>query len=278
MEMKKHVAPEVEQLSDEELSSMMDFAMAGTTHANESETDTEILLAFDTLDYSMSGATSSEAPKVANDGKRNFSRFDPAKQYRFSQSFARREGVGANGAILVQFLVEFSMNVGFRSLSRNLAFVPITGEELADFLPWKSARTWQHILQRLVYMGLIGTSRELRKNNIDRTLAYAIRSDVQAVTSRDPICCNAGEARDYGLCAAVLLELIRSSRAPIGAEHGGLRRFAMRPKNLSELLPFSESSIKRAANSLSEKQLVLKQWNRKFLTHEYWIPEKSCVL
>lgn len=278
METNKHKAPDSEQLTDEEICALMDSAEAARNKEDQSEAEDHILLAYDTLEYAMSSATSLPGPKVANDEKRSASRFDSAKLYQFSRSFARRKGVGVDAAILIQFLSEFSMSKGFRNPSTNLSFISITGEELADFLPWKSERTWQLVLHDIVHKGLIVSTQEFRKNNLDRTLAYAVPSEIQAIAAHDPVSFNAGEARNYGLYAAVLLEFLRTSLASVPADNQESLRRAMRPKPLADALPFSESSIKRAINLMYRKQLVLKQWNSEILAHEYWIAEKSVVL
>lgn len=150
--------------------------------------------------------------------------------------------------------------------------VRVGSVELSKRLPWKKRRAWSKTLEKLSADGLLIKSQK-RISGLDQTFSFAVHDNLLSRADQDPIHFLAGDAAEYGVCAAVLLSNLRFFLRQNIIEHGQQRRHAMKPSGIVERLPFfSLSSVKRALDALCKAEQVKREWNPKILASEYWIP------
>lgn len=180
---------------------------------------------------------------------------DSPKCPGFSRKLAKKHGVAE--AVVLRFIAHKVRQAitAKRNLHRDKFWYYESIRNLTENqLPWFAPATLADILTRLKKKGLIEVGR-FNKWHVDRTAWYSMPQAALDAAEEDVIYFDEIVAIEFGFCEAVLIENVRF----LLRERDGFPGFfpvKVSPTNLAKLLPFSESTIRRALEQLVEAQLL----------------------
>ncbi len=179
------------------------------------------------------------------------------KRLGFSRSYARARGLpnGVIDAVVMRFLAHHvaAATEAKRNQKRGKHWYYNSLTMLAEKLPFIPRATLGDILDRLAVSQQIERD-VFNKLKLDHTYWYWVSEEVRDLVEQDIIYFNEEVARKcHSICAGVLYEnlLFHSRNEPAFW-------YRMSPTGLSRVLPFSESTVRRGLELLTDERFIIK--------------------
>jgi DNA-binding MarR family transcriptional regulator len=194
----------------------------------------------------------------------------PTEVHSFSRSFAKKHG--ATAAVLLKHL---AYKVGMSKNKRHgKRWHYNSAKKLQSKLPYLSSSTISAQVKALQKKGLLEIA-NYNKWKHDKTQWYHVPRQIRDQVRDDLISFDAEVAKKVGILPAVLhFNLHHFIRIQIRKKVASPKH-TMSPQELAQLLPFSESAIKKGLKQLWKKGLIIKL---KKPRSTYGLPDEDAVL
>ncbi len=178
---------------------------------------------------------------------------NPSNVHSFSRSFAREHGV--TGAIVLKHIA-YKVRTSKNKRDEKLWHYN-SAKKLAQKIPYLSASTISAVVRELQENNVLEIGNH-NKRRADRTLWFHVTEEVCAEVEMDIIRFDSEVAKKHGILSAVLHFNLRHFLKNQRIQPGKSPSHVMSASKLSELLPFSESAIKKALARLVDAKVIIK--------------------
>jgi hypothetical protein len=179
---------------------------------------------------------------------------DDIVKHQFSRKHARTWGVSE--AIVLSYFAERVRSSKHTKEGKRWFYNTL--DELLVVYPYFKRSTLAGIIQRMVDKKLVERGNFNRWKQ-DRTGWYHVSDDVRKLAAEDPIYFRVRSAALYGICGAAVLDNLENNilKQRMADEEDIYHRFV--PSRLATLLPWSDRTIERAIDDLSQRGIICQE-------------------